>query len=180
VSVELRADGALSGWMDQPLPVVATWNGDQNALLETLRTPEPVVPAQLYDNGIPHLYLMLPSVADVLAIEPDFSALRQVCAGARINCFAGTGSEYTSRMFSPFDLAFPEDPACGSAAGPLAVHLLRHGLTTSGQQITISQGEKVGRPSTLLAAATTNEQGLQRVRVGGASCPVGEGKFALP
>lgn len=179
VKVELSADGSLSGWMDQPIPVFEEWAGSQRALLETLNVPEPIAPIQLYNNGVPHLYVMLPTVADVLAIRPNFPALREVCAGARINCFAGAGSEYTSRMFTPFDLAAPEDPACGSAAGPLAVHLLRHGIVTSGEKITISQGEKVGRPSTLLASASEEAGAVRTVRVGGSACPVGQGTFFL-
>ncbi|MGI8647251.1 MAG: 2,3-dihydro-3-hydroxyanthranilate isomerase [Acidimicrobiales bacterium] len=180
VKVEVAADGSLSGWMDQPIPVLEAWTGIQGALLKTLNIPEPVVPIRLYNNGILHLYVMLPSVADVLAIEPDFSALREVCAGARINCFAGAGSEYTSRMFTPFDPAFPEDPACGSAAGPLAVHLIRHGVITSGQEITIAQGEKVNRPSTLRASATAEADAIQKVQVGGSCYLIGQGSFFLP
>jgi trans-2,3-dihydro-3-hydroxyanthranilate isomerase len=178
VKVELAADTPL-GWMDQPLPALAEWPGDLQALIETLKVPEPVAPVQFYDNGVPHLYLMLPAVSDVLDIDYDPAALRKVCAGARINCFAGVGSSYTSRMFSPFDLALPEDPACGSAAGPLAVHLLRHEFIISGQEINISQGEMVGRPSTLLASVTGRYDALQRIRVGGSCYPVGSGVFVL-
>ncbi|WP_237498125.1 PhzF family phenazine biosynthesis protein [Streptomyces sp. SID8373] len=47
-------------------------------------------------------------------------------------------------MFSPHDRV-PEDPACGSAAGPIAAHLVRHGRLASGAQITLSQGEAVSR-----------------------------------
>ncbi len=180
VKVELSADGPLSGWMDQPIPGFKEWAGSRSALLKILDIPEPIAPIQLYDNGVPHLYVMLPRIDDVLAIQPDFPALRQVSVGARINCFAGADSKYTSRMFAPFDLAHPEDPATGSAAGPLAVHLLRHGIITSEQEITISQGEKVGRPSTLLASAIGKADTLQQVRVGGSSYPVSKGTFFLP
>ena len=46
-----------------------------------------------------------------------------------------------------------EDAATGSAAGPLACHLCRHGLVEWGEWIEISQGEEIGRPSTLFARA---------------------------
>lgn len=180
VTVELSATGGLSGWMRQPIPAVREWAGDEAALLSTLGVSASVVPLAFYDNGVPHLYVMLPKVSDVLDIDYNPTALREVCAGARINCFAGEGSAFTSRMFSPFDPALPEDPACGSAAGPLAAHLLRNGLIASGQEISISQGEKVGRPSTLLASATTKGDELREVRVGGSSYPVGNGTFVLP
>ena len=181
VTVELSETGAVSGWMSQPIPISREWTGDEAALLSALGVSAPVAPLGFYDNGVPHLYVMLSKVSDVLDIDYDPTALREVCAGARINCFAaGEESVYTSRMFSPFDLALPEDPACGSAAGPLAVHLLRNGFVASGKEITISQGEKVGRPSTLLASATINGDELREVRVGGSSYPVGTGTFVLP
>ena len=53
-------------------------------------------------------------------------------------------------MFAPSD-GVPEDPATGSAAGPLAVHVCRHGLVEWGEWIEISQGAEIGRPSTLFA-----------------------------
>ena len=53
-------------------------------------------------------------------------------------------------MFAPGD-GVPEDPATGSAAGPLALHLARHGRIAFGDEIEISQGAEIGRPSTLYA-----------------------------
>jgi trans-2,3-dihydro-3-hydroxyanthranilate isomerase len=180
VEVTLTPGQAPFGRMDQPIPTIGGWGGSPEELLRTLNVPEPVIPIEFYHNGVPHLYLMLPNIADVLAIQPSYSALREVCAGARINCFAGEGSTYTSRMFSPFELAMPEDPACGSAAGPLAAHLVLNGVITSGQEITIFQGEKVGRPSTLFASATGEGKELHRIRVGGSCYPIGQGNLCIP
>jgi trans-2,3-dihydro-3-hydroxyanthranilate isomerase len=177
VRVELLPDYSMSGWMNQPLPVKKEWTGDRKALLEILDVSDPIAPLDFYDNGVPHLFLRLSSIAEVLAIEPDFLALRDVCAGARINCFAGEGPEYTIRMFSPFELATPEDAACGSAAGPLAIHLFQHGDIESAQEIIISQGEKVGRPSTLLASVIADNGVVTNARVGGSCRLVGEGSF---
>ena len=53
-------------------------------------------------------------------------------------------------MFAPAH-GVAEDPATGSAAGPLAVHLARHGRIAFGEEIEISQGVEIGRPSTLYA-----------------------------
>ena len=53
-------------------------------------------------------------------------------------------------MFAPGS-GVAEDPATGSAAGPLAVHLARHGRIEFGDEIEISQGAEIGRPSTLFA-----------------------------
>ena len=53
-------------------------------------------------------------------------------------------------MFAP-GAGVAEDPATGSAAGPLALHLARHGRIAFGEEIEISQGAEIGRPSTLYA-----------------------------
>jgi len=92
----------------------------------------------------------------------------------------GTGRPSTTRMLSAFDAALPEDPACGSAAGPLAAHLVRHGLLDSGTELTISQGEYVGRPSTLYARSHCAGERIESIAVGGGVCWVGEGRILCP
>jgi trans-2,3-dihydro-3-hydroxyanthranilate isomerase len=179
VPVTLRRNGsAFLGWMTQPTPTVRRWEHTAE-LLGVLRVPATQVPVEVYDNGIQHLYVTLEQPSDVLAVEPDFAALGRLCGPVRINVFAGAGSSYTSRMFSPFDLALKEDPACGSAAGPLALHLLRHGRIGAGQEITIAQGECVGRPSTLYARVTADIDDGGEVMVGGSTVIVGEGTLRL-
>src|SRR6266851_5261803 len=71
----------------------------------------------------------------VASLRPDMSALAELPAiGA--NCFAGAGRRWKTRMFAPA-YGVPEDPATGSAAGPLAVHLARHGRISFGEEIEI-------------------------------------------
>jgi trans-2,3-dihydro-3-hydroxyanthranilate isomerase len=82
-------------------------------------------------------------------------------------------------MFAPAD-GVPEDPATGSAAGPLAVHLARHGRTPFGEEIVVSQGVELGRPSTLYARAEGSADDLERVLVGGSAKIVARGEFTLP
>jgi trans-2,3-dihydro-3-hydroxyanthranilate isomerase len=69
----------------------------------------------------------------------------------------------------------PEDPATGSAAGPLALHLARHGRIGFGDEIEIRQGMEVGRPSTLHAVAHSPEE----LDVGGSAVVVARGEFRL-
>ena len=91
-------------------------------------------------------------------------------------CFAGQGAAWKTRMFSPFH-GVPEDPATGSAAGPLAVHLARHGRIAFGQEIEISQGAEIGRPSTLYARATGDGDRIGSVEVAGPVVIVARGEF---
>ena len=72
-----------------------------------------------------------------------------------------------------------EDPATGSAAGPLAVHLARHGRIGWGEEIRISQGVEVGRPSTLHARVDGSADAIERVEVGGSAVVVARGEFRL-
>jgi PhzF family phenazine biosynthesis protein len=75
-----------------------------------------------------------------------------------------------------FDIG--EDPATGSAAGPLGAYLAEHGLAGMPGSLLIRQGEQVGRPSELHVEAR-REDGTWRVRVGGGVHVVGRGEFDL-
>jgi trans-2,3-dihydro-3-hydroxyanthranilate isomerase len=82
-------------------------------------------------------------------------------------------------MFAPGGGVF-EDPATGSAAGPLAIHLARHGRTAFGEQIRIRQGAELGRPSVLYARAVGSHDHIERVEVGGCAVVVARGAFRIP
>lgn len=178
VDVRVSPAGTLSGWMEQPIPTIAPWQATDE-LCEIMRVDPPTLPVEVYDNGIKHLFAVLESPEQVEAIEPDFAALGRLCGRpVRINVSAGAGTAYTTRMFSPFDRV-PEDPACGSAAGPLGVHLVRHGRLPYGQTLTISQGAQVNRPSTLYSHIVGRDGGIDQVRVGGGVVIVGSGEFTV-
>jgi len=81
-------------------------------------------------------------------------------------------------MFAP-GLGVPEDPATGSAAGPLSVHLARHGRTGFGEEIEIRQGAEIGRPSVLYATAEGSAREIGRVLVGGSAVVVARGQYRL-
>ena len=91
------------------------------------------------------------------------------------NCFAGAGARWKLRMFGLGGIA--EDPATGSAAGPLAVHLARHGRIGFGDEIEISQGVEIGRPSKLYARVSGEGDRIDRVEVGGSAVVVARGEF---
>src|SRR6266545_4829139 len=136
-----------------------------------------LLPVEAYANGPLHVYVELDSQAAVAGLHPDFAALGKL-EGIGINCFAGSGSRWKTRMFAP-DLGVQEDPATGSAAGPLAVHLARHARIGFGDQIEIRQGAEIRRPSVLYARAEGTADRVQRVRVGGQAMIVARGEFRL-
>lgn len=81
-------------------------------------------------------------------------------------------------MFAPA-MGVPEDAATGSAAGPLALHLARHGRIGFGEQIEIRQGSRIGRPSVLYARARGTTANVESVEVGGSALVVARGEFRL-
>ena len=92
------------------------------------------------------------------------------------NVFSGSDLTWKTRMFAPAD-GIAEDPATGSAAGPLALHLARHERIPWGTEIRLSQGEEIGRPSELFARVTGDGDHVERIEVGGFAVPVGGGWF---
>ncbi len=178
VTVRLtRAGGEIGfGEMDQPLP---TWEPfpRPGELLAALGAPVPVLPIEQYTNGPAHVMVALADAAAVTALGPDLGALSQLGV-AGFSCFSLDGTAVRSRMFGPA-LGVPEDPATGSAAGPLAVHLSRHGRVPFGTGITITQGVEIGRRSILHACAHGDAERLERVTVGGAAVSVARGEYRL-
>jgi trans-2,3-dihydro-3-hydroxyanthranilate isomerase len=177
VPVELEREGSriVFGRMSQPIPTVGPYER-AGELLDVLGVASEL-PVEVYDNGMPHAYVVLGSPADVAALEPDFRALRTF-APVGINCSAGNGRTWKTRMFAPGD-GVDEDPATGSAAGPLALHLARHGRIAFGEEIEISQGAEVGRPSKLYARPAGSAGSVERVEVGGSAVVVARGEFRL-
>jgi trans-2,3-dihydro-3-hydroxyanthranilate isomerase len=172
VPVRLEREEAriVFGWMEQPYPKVEPFS-EEARLLEALGVERSALPVELYDNGPRFVYVALSDEQRVTELDPDFAALRRFEFG--VDCFAGSGDRWKSRLFAPaFGVA--EDPATGSAAGPLALHLVRHGLVEPATEIRIAQGAEVGRPSTLHARADD-----ERVEVGGSAVIVARGEFRL-
>ena len=178
VRLEREESKIVFGRMAQPVPTVEPYP-DEAGLLEALGVASSALPIELYDNGMRHVYVALGSEDDVATLKPDVGRLSDLPAVLGVNCFAGSGSRWKNRMFAPAG-GVPEDPATGSAAGPLAVHLARHGRIAFGEEIEISQGAEIGRPSTLYARAYGSAEQVERVEVGGSTVIVARGEFRLP
>jgi len=102
--------------------------------------------------------------AFVLAEGGDSSLVRLAAMGPfGANCFAGRGTRVKTRMFAP-GLGVAEDPATGSAAGPLALHLVRHGWSEFGADIEIRQGAEIGRPSVIHTRVEGSPARVTRMR----------------
>ena len=179
VPVELEREGPkiVFGRMEQPIP---TWspvaNGDE--ILAAVGATASGLLIERYDLGPGHVYLELGSPAEVAALQPDLGALAGATSDGT-NCFARDGARWKTRMFAP-NHGVAEDAATGSAAGPLAVHLARHGRIAFGEEIEITQGAEINRPSTLYAQADGSGDDIHRVTVGGSAVLVARGELNLP
>jgi trans-2,3-dihydro-3-hydroxyanthranilate isomerase len=178
VPVWLEREGPkiVFGRMHQPIPTIEAF--DEAPLLGALGVERSELPVELYDNGMRFVYVALQNEDEVAMLEPDYRALGRVAGIGGVNCFAGSGDRWKTRMFAP-GKGVSEDPATGSAAGPLAVHLARHGRIGWGDEIRISQGAEIGRPSTLFARADGSAEKIERVEVGGSAVVVARGEFRL-
>jgi trans-2,3-dihydro-3-hydroxyanthranilate isomerase len=178
VPVELERDesGAIVfGRMTQPVPGVEPYPAPEQ-LLAALGAERSTLPVERYDNGVQPTFVTLASEQDVASLRPDLAALEALEVMA--SCSAGSGARWKTRMFAPYG-GVPEDPATGSAAGPLACHLCRHGLVEWGEWIEIAQGVEIGRPSTLFARAHGHDGSIERVEVGGRAVVVARGEYRL-
>ncbi|WP_028646604.1 PhzF family phenazine biosynthesis protein [Nocardiopsis sp. CNT312] len=172
-----RVDGRVRGAeMEQPVP---TWEvfDRADALVAALGAPPPEAPVEIYVNGPRHVFVGLESFEALSALRPDHRALAEF-EDMAANCYAGSGTHWRSRMFSPA-YGVTEDAATGSAAGPLAVHLARHGRAEFGRWIDIHQGLDMGRPSLMRALAEGSGDRVDAVRVRGGGVTVARGTICV-
>jgi trans-2,3-dihydro-3-hydroxyanthranilate isomerase len=168
------------GEMVQPRPTIAP-AADASALLKGLGLSRSEFPVEVYDNGPKHAMVVVDSVDALVALETLPTVLRNASEFmdlTTISCFTKVADGcFKTRVFCP-GAGVIEDPATGSAAGPLALHAVRHGLSQIGQQIEIVQGVEIHRPSELNACVDGSVEHPE-IAVGGQAVTVAHGHFRL-
>jgi trans-2,3-dihydro-3-hydroxyanthranilate isomerase len=140
------------------------------------------LPAQLAGAGNPFLYVGLASKAAVDRAALDLSAVREQVGWNDLNgvyVFAQTDEGAYARMFAPMS-GITEDPATGSATGPLYAYLAKCGALPHKEQFVNEQGVAMGRPSVLHVRMRWNDAGPEAIEVGGSAVFVGEGSLRVP
>jgi trans-2,3-dihydro-3-hydroxyanthranilate isomerase len=140
----------------------------------------PTLVAQPVSTGIHHL--MVPAASrDVVAnARQNPVAVKEAlekAGGDAFYLFAVDDAGAKARLFD-VNYGIGEDPATGSAAGPLGAYVVHHGAHAPGR-IEIEQGVEIGRPSTLMVDVAPDGDTLS-VHVGGGVAIVGEGTFDVP
>lgn len=162
--------------LDAPTPLAAALGLDASAL-------RPGVLPQEVNCGSPFFMVPLVSRAAVDQAVVDIRAAAAVFEAAKITrrglfIFStepgADGATVYSRM-----MGANEDPATGSASGPLGCYLVKHGLVAADKagSIVSAQGVKMGRPSRIHIKIDVVAGEISRVRVGGTSVLVGEGRL---
>jgi trans-2,3-dihydro-3-hydroxyanthranilate isomerase len=180
-----RDGGEVVLWMSHP-PVkfgeVIDGREDVVAALGlTVADLSPQVPIQVVSTGVPFLYVALKDAASVDRAAASADALTRVLDRLGLPpvfLFAATGANRLySRMFGPHTATrIAEDPATGSASGPLGAVAVRYGLIPRAPQVSVvsEQGTKMGRQSfiQIRLAYSTNADIPERIEVGGSVVPV--------
>jgi trans-2,3-dihydro-3-hydroxyanthranilate isomerase len=170
-------------WMIQRPPEFGREFHDRTVVAEAAGLSEddlhPDLPMQVISTGLAPLLVPVRDEATLRRAERIGSACRRATEASGGEClyyFAVRGDgDVLARMFDA-TLGVGEDPATGSAAGPLGVYLASHGLAGMPGSTVIAQGEMVGRPS-FLHVEVRADDGSWIVRVGGGVRIVGEGVF---
>ncbi len=142
------------------------------------------LPPQRVSAGNPNVYIALRDPAAVDRAWIDLAGIRALHGGeASTDCvfvFAPTEHGAYSRMFAP-EHGVIEDPATGSATGPLAAYMMRHGIADSrdGTTLVSEQGSKMGRRS-FLHVAIHGDNGSEGIEVGGSVVEFAHGTLAVP
>ena len=194
--VPLTLDGPPSEprfiWMRHQDAVFGPRYDDQTAVAAALRLTTddllPDVPAEMGSTGNRFLFVALRDRAAVDRASLDEAMVDSLLGdqrGTGIFLFAldaPDGSRVYSRMLASRDTGIREDPATGSASGPLGAYLVRHGLTPAAPELAIvsEQGTAMGRQSFIHLRLRVIEGQPTAIEVGGSVVPIIEGELHLP
>lgn len=179
-------------WMDQGVAEFRTpeFAGAELAYALSLTADDLLsgFPVEIGSTGLPCLYVPLKDAAVVDRAEGRASELRACMAkagesglGAVIFAPGAAANEVYTRMLAPVGGSIFEDPATGSASGPLGAYLVRHRLATGDRVVEIvsRQGVAMGRPSDVHIRVATEAGQAGRIEVGGQVVPVLDGTLRL-
>jgi trans-2,3-dihydro-3-hydroxyanthranilate isomerase len=195
VELTWEGDRLSFAWMDQGLPQYREPASPRPDIIRAVGLDASAVdqtglPLEEISCGNAFMVIPVRTRAAVDAADADLAAMRRLKSafpkghvGALFFSSEAVEPGVTaySRMFAP-GAGVAEDPATGSAAGPLACYLVKHGLVQRGElhDMVNLQGVAMGRPSRLHMRITQDDSGaISRVQVGGKAVRIGEGAIDL-
>jgi trans-2,3-dihydro-3-hydroxyanthranilate isomerase len=194
VELDWNSDGLKFAWMTQRPPEFGAVLSEHSAIAAALGVTkddiaETRLPVQVVSCGLPFLFVPLRSRAAVNKAEAETNALRRLFRdvgmdkeGVFLFSLESGDDDATafSRMFAPH-MGVTEDPATGSASGPLGCYLVHHGAVPTEKAVKMIslQGVRMGRPSRIHISIGMSRGKIDKVRVGGQSVILGAGNLQL-
>jgi PhzF family phenazine biosynthesis protein len=184
VEISREPGRPLAVWMDQSPPHFGETVTDHAQLAAALGLDQADLtgsePAQVVSTGAAHLLVPVHHRAAVDRAAPDGERLKAVLAAVGgEGCYlyslpVGTADAVAyTRFFNP-TIGIVEDPATGTAAGPLVALLVASGKVPDGVTAVVEQGHALGRPSRIKVAVSG-----ERVRVSGSGLVVAHGTLSI-
>jgi trans-2,3-dihydro-3-hydroxyanthranilate isomerase len=194
VVVRLEREGDDLGmiWMQHRSPQWGTIIADRAAIARILGL-EPGdlldLPLQIVSTGVPYLLVGVRDIATIRRVEFDARAAKAFFAGSESAAlYVWTSQTETphgdvhGRMFWHDLGSVFEDPATGSANGPLGAYVVRYGVVAHAPHIRIlsEQGFEMGRPSYITIDVTTDGDRIADLWIAGRTVPIAMGTLTLP
>ena len=191
VSIDIRADGPGFIEMRQPLPKFGPRFEDAGAIAGMLSLDRRAIrelPLEIVSCGNPFFFVPIDTIESIRRIrfradlaEPIVKETGATGIFVFTQEVETAGSQVHGRLFAPGE-GIVEDPATGSAAGPLGCYLSHYGLTAGSGEVrsVLEQGIEMGRPSFLHIRIGHADKEITAVHVGGSCCYMGSGQLELP
>ena len=175
----------LYGEMVQPEPVFGRTHKKEE-MAEILRVrPDDIddsIPIESVSTGNEFIIVPLKHLKTLEEIQPDFGLMDRYIQEKGGHFFYLVCRETVDKnaiLHARMIFYGGEDPATGSAAGPAAAWLLKHGVLEPGTKTFIEQGIEMKRPSRIYVQGTLKNGVPAEIRVGGYCFIVGSGQLKL-
>ena len=186
LEIYVEAGKPQSVLMTQSQPVFGESFGNKAKLAEILNlnesdfSVESLAP-QAVSTGAFHFLVPVKNIEALKKVRVDPAKLIELagplgCEGCylyTLETVSGNSAAH-ARAFFPGIGMTSEDPATGTAAGPLAAYLVSKGIWPAAKTLIIEQGYEINRPSLIEVSVNGDE-----IKVGGKCVIVGEGNLKL-
>jgi trans-2,3-dihydro-3-hydroxyanthranilate isomerase len=190
VHYELNGSDVSQILMEQPLPKFEQTFKDKKLVASLLSIEEDEIqedyPCRIVNCGNPFLIVPIKTLDSVRKLKLNNELFSEILDEIFITGIMAFTMETEnpahlthSRMFAPH-IGVAEDPATGSAHGPLASYIHNYNLTDLSDLSIGEQGYEMGRPSQIKMQIVQEDGKISKVLVGGLCVHMGNGEIRIP
>ncbi len=186
VKIEMSKKGPLLATMYQVSPHFGDILDNRSEIAELFNLTSSDLmdyPVQEVSCGVPYIIVPVKTLENIQNLTFNtqvWQQLKSTLKDLSVYVFTPQGllpdSDLHGRMFAP-EIGITEDPATGSANGPLACYLFKYGIKKG--PIISEQGFEMNRPSILHLEIENEKEIIKKVKVGGQAVFVGQGQFII-